>query len=142
MKLVPFNMAAIMAVFFVMDARASSLEFRQYSQRAYDVVSTAGYQPEMIEAVRVEELYYKHALLGRGHVIGRAVRYDDGHQEILMREGMSERQKLGILLHEVSHILAWTLHGTDVAPHGRDFNNICWKLVSAASLGRHFCRPD
>ncbi len=142
MKLVPFKMAAIIAVFFVMDAHASSLEFRQYSQRAYDVVSTAGYQPEIIEAVRVEELYYKHALLGRGNVIGRAVRYDDGFQEILMREGMSERQKLGILLHEVSHILAWTLHGTDVSPHGKQFNNICWKLVSVASLGRHFCRAE
>jgi len=38
----------------------------------------------------------------------------------------------GLVIHELSHLKAWRLHGTGISVHGHEFNSICRKAATSS----------
>jgi len=45
-------------------------------------------------------------------------------------DASNPEERADTLAHECAHVLAWTRHGTDIAPHGREWLRIFRSLTS------------
>jgi len=73
-----------------------------------------------------------HSALG-GSTIARAELSDEGDSYIYFdRRNLMGRSDLqAVVLHELAHLKAWRIHGTEIAAHGREFREICHQVTTS-----------
>ena len=72
-----------------------------------------------------------HSALG-GSMIARAELSEAGYAYIYFdRRKLMRRSDLqAVVLHELAHLKAWRIYGTDIASHGREFREICNQVTT------------
>ena len=64
-----------------------------------------------------------HPMLYSGQIAARAVRYEDGGEELFISETKTGR--IDILEHEAAHFAAWREHGETIRAHGPEWRAHC-----------------
>jgi len=68
----------------------------------------------------------------RGSALARAQLNEDGDAVIYFnRHELIRRPNVeALVLHELAHLKAWRIHGTDIATHGSEFLKICYEVTT------------
>ena len=79
----------------------------------------------------------RHPYLPR-RAVAAAVIDEDGDEHLAFSYARirSPKPLLPLVLHEMSHLKAWRVHGHDMLTHGFKFNEICRKVASRTDCAR------
>jgi len=85
----------------------------------------------------IELVTSEHEMVNSGHVLARAVLYSTGREVLYVNQSRvtnrkrdrnqrhqdGERHLKALLDHEAAHFAAWRRYGSNIAMHGREFND-------------------